>query len=685
VSPDTSSRGTAVSDRGSPPIDRMLGHPIAFVVSAVILFAVFGAPFVSEPDRVAPTKDPAFYTWRTEAFLTEEPVRLLEIEGPNGMFAAGYRMIAPLLGGLLRRIGGVASLSVTTILMVVLPPLISLLLASFVYRRLPDPVLWHAVAFASAGLLLTPPFVGYLDNVLCLFFLATALFFMGGTAYSWQHRAGFTLFLVLAGLTHPTTLAIFCVTLGLFALARFAFGRFDLRRTLRADGWLIACGVTAAVLTLAIWTVGAWGKPVSLGEAALPPPYGSDFFVDRMLLWIKAMRPLLTGPLLVIGLVTLLASGRRVVQDEVGRVGILWLAPLAGLFGFVAGLTYPYYRFFNTTLAWVVLVGIGAGVAMRFFLETARRGGAMWLTALGTIAVAFILGSNLLSGLSISGWTKEKNQWLEPTTKQELDELRAGLAIESRDRPVIFVIDDEPPEPFQVYGFSKLSGNTSRYALPPGQIDRGYLYLGDFDELAEGRPTERGEVTYDRLSVALLEDARAGMEAAEQPPIIVIASAFNVKGANADLATQTDGSLPAVADGSLAETWGEYGIPLVWTVSGTAIYEWTPDGPVGLERSSLPPEDPGEIHIVRVVAAIVLLLIPGAVATWSIFKRDGLAAWLALVPALAAGLLSIAGFVVVTLLREPFTIATAWMTVVLAFVLAMAWHFSPPNRPPATQ
>ena len=47
------------------------------------------------------------------------------------------------------------------------------------------------------------------------------------------------------------------------------------------------------------------------------------------------------------------------MDDELARVSIVWLAPLVGLFGFVGGLTYPYYRFFNTTLAWVLLVGVG--------------------------------------------------------------------------------------------------------------------------------------------------------------------------------------------------------------------------------------------------------------------------------------------------------------------------------------
>src|SRR5918992_4350729 len=94
----------------APPdrIERVLGHPLAFLLTAAILLALFGWTFIANPDRVAPTKDPAYYTWRTEALISEEPATLLGIEGPNGMFAGGYRVAAPVIGGILRPIADVS-------------------------------------------------------------------------------------------------------------------------------------------------------------------------------------------------------------------------------------------------------------------------------------------------------------------------------------------------------------------------------------------------------------------------------------------------------------------------------------------------------------------------------------------------------------------------------------------------
>ena len=34
---------------------------------------------------------------------------------------------------------------------------------------------------------------------------------------------------------------------------------------------------------LACWVIGIWGKPASLAEAALPPPYTAEFFADRLM------------------------------------------------------------------------------------------------------------------------------------------------------------------------------------------------------------------------------------------------------------------------------------------------------------------------------------------------------------------------------------------------------------------
>ena len=624
------------------PLDRVLGHPGAFVATAVILLALFAFPFITDQARVAPTKDPAFYTWRTEALITEEPVRLLEIEGAKGMYAAGYRVAAPILGGLLRHLPGVGQLNVVTFMMVGLPVLISLLLAGFAYRQRRDAILFHSVAFATGGLLLTPPFVGYLDNVLCLFWLAASLFFIEGTRTSWAARIVFGLFLLLAGLTHPTTLAIFCVILGAMAVGRLIYRKFDLRSVIRDDGPMLLSGFAAAVLTVAIWTAGIWGRSVSLSEAALPPPYDSDFFVDRMMLWVKAMTPALNGPLFLIGLVGLLVAGRRAAEDELARVSIVWLAPLAGLFGFVAGLTYPYYRFFNTTLAWVLLVGIGGWMIVRFLPPR--------FAVVGLIAIAVVFGLNFVKGFDLSGWTNPKNQWLPPAARQDLDTLRTELTEVDPDTPVVFVVDDDPSKGFQVYGSSKLAGNISRYGLPEGMIDQGYVYLGDVNNFLEGQPTTVDDnETYNELSPALLEEFEENAE--DREPIVVVAEAFNITGANVDVAAGDAEAPPGVwvlRDG-------------VVTRDGTTTDVVAGGGPAA-----------SATHLVRVLAGLFLLLLPGAIAYRRVLPSGELPEALGLVPALSAALLAISGVIVLAVTRASFSMALAWVTLAVAAAAGFA-------------
>ncbi|HEX2051540.1 MAG TPA: hypothetical protein VHJ34_13050 [Actinomycetota bacterium] len=639
-------------------VDRALGHPVAFAATAAILLALFSWTFVTDADRAAPTKDPAYYTWHTEVLISEAPEDLLNIEGAFEMFAGGYRVTAPVLTGYMRDIADVGSLTTTVVMTVAMPVLIALLLAGFAYRNRPDPLVFHAVAFGSAGLLLTDPFVGYLDNVLCLFFLAAALPFLAPARTSWPARVALAAFLLCAGLTHPTTLAIFCMTLGLAAVVRLVFRRFDLRAVVRDDGPMLLTAFAAALLTLAIWTIGPWGKPASLTEAALPPPYDSDFFLERLLGWIGEMRPVLNAPLFVLGAVGLLWAGKRAVEDEFSRLTLVWLAPLAGIFGFLAGLAYPYYRFLNTTLAWLLLVGLGAYFALRFFVDVSRRGGVYKLALLGVVAIAVVLGTNFTTGYDNVGWTT--SEWISGSQRRDLDALRAALTGTDEERPVVFAIDDEPPVPFQIWGFTKLSGNTSRYGLPPGQIDQAYLYLGDVANLLRGEPTTRGDETYDMLSPALLSEAEEAIERSGRPPIVVVASQFNPKGANVELAR---GEEPPPDGGSGAFEGAD-----VWTLHDGAVQGAGGDASV----SNLRLENPGAGHLLWVLVAFLLLLLPGLVALRFFLPGAGTSDALGLAPAFAAAGLALVGFVVLAVARSPFDDALAWISYALTLLLAAA-------------
>src|SRR5699024_1637253 len=106
-----------------------------------------------------------------------------------------------------------------------------------------------------------------------------------------------------------------------------------------------------------------------------------------------------------------------------------------------------------------------------------------------------------------------------------------------------------------------------------------------------------------RLSRDYLADTHEGVEKAGRPPLIVVARAFNPAGANASLAAgdaELDPSLLAEAEEDTQ----------VWVLRDEAIFQVTPDGPVGLERSGLPEEQPSvAVHIGRVLLGLVVLLL----------------------------------------------------------------------------
>jgi len=655
--------GHSEAPPASTPLRRILGSPAAFIATAVILLALFGGTFISNPDRVAPTKDPAYYTWRTELMTTETPGTLLDTKGPYDYFSSGYRVTAPVAGALMRAIPGVSELHTTVFFMVLLPVLTALLLAGFAYRHRRDPLLWHAVAFLSASLYLTPPFVGYLDNVLCLFFIAASLSFITEARTSWPARVAFGGFLLAAGLTHPTTLVFFGFSLGLMSLTKLVFRKLDLRAVIREDLPMLLTAAVAAAVTFVIWTVGLWGESAPLADAALAPPYDSDFFLNRMGLWIDAMRPLVNGPLFIIGVIGILAAGWRWADEDLARVSILWLAPLAGLFGFVGGLTYPYYRFFNTTLAWLLLVGLGAYFLIRFLISKSTIAAVAGLLVLGVL-----VATNFTTGFRLTGWNNAQGGWINSQTRADLEALEARLAGVDEDTPVIFAMDQDDRGQ-QVWGFTKLSGNTSRYGLPDGMIDQGYMYLGSLANLLQDSPTDpEGEAIeqgscdpeeaeealsgdiYTALSRETLCDVQANAGGA---PIVVVAKAFNASGFNAEVASGTvEGAPNIVGDGQ------------VWAVA---------DGEVttvlGGELPAAEPRDDesSPLHLLRVLFGFLLLLLPGLLA-FRFFVPDGepLPEGLGMVPSLSLLILLLTGTVVVAVARGPFDAWIAWITVLLS-------------------
>jgi uncharacterized membrane protein SirB2 len=131
--------------------------------------------------------------------------------------------------------------------------------------------------------------------------------------------------------------------------------------------------------------------------------------------------------------------------------------------------------------------------------------------------------------------------------------------------------------------------------------------------------------------------------------VIVLASAFNATGANAELASGT-GALPDAPAG--AELW--------------RLHDGRVEGAGrvlgGLESA----EDGGLLHLARVIAGLLLLLVPGALALAWFVPRPSLAEAVGMAPALSSALLVLAGIAVLAVLASPFSSSATWLSVALA-------------------
>src|SRR6266542_6247927 len=89
--------GTGTPER--PETSRgFLASPWVLVASAVAMLLLFGWNFLVHPTLSAPTRDPAWYTWRAELLTAAKPFSVVKEWGPFGMFSGGYRVSTLLTG-----------------------------------------------------------------------------------------------------------------------------------------------------------------------------------------------------------------------------------------------------------------------------------------------------------------------------------------------------------------------------------------------------------------------------------------------------------------------------------------------------------------------------------------------------------------------------------------------------------
>jgi len=403
-----------------PPVAAArLGSWWVLAAATLLMLGVLGWRFVADPSLAAPTRDPAWYTWRANVVMEDDPASVVREWGPGGLFSGGYRVTVPVEGALLQRVVGIDTYSMAKFLMVGVPILTGLALGAGAVRSRKDPVAFLTMLLATVALFLTTPYVGYLDNITVLFLLSLMLAFLGAARTSWGARTALFLIGIAAAFTHPTT----CVLFGATLLAVFGFhfvtSRFRLGEALRSDGPMLISVGLGMLAGLASWVIGIWGSSASLKDAALPPPYTKAFFVDRLLEWIGSMQPVIVVPFiaLAIGSTILLANRRRTAADSFDVAASWWLFPLLGIASVVLGAdaqvsgdpnspVVPYYRFMNATAAPMALVGLGA-FALIWWARTQHdrrsllRGFAL---VAGVVALAWLVNAAALTRPQIGPW-----------------------------------------------------------------------------------------------------------------------------------------------------------------------------------------------------------------------------------------------------------------------------------------
>ncbi len=647
------------------PGRRFLGSPWVVLASAALMLLAFGFVFLKHPTLSPPTRDPAWYTWRAELLAHAQPVSIVREWGPFGMFSGGYRVATPLLGAWLMGVAGVSRFSFSILVMVAVPTLASLALAVFAYRHRRDPLLFLLTFFASGVLFLSIPYVGYMDNVMCLYILALTLPFMAAARTSWGARTALGLLMFLATLTHPTTTAIFVAVLAAGAGLHLLTSRFSFKKTLDADGPMLIASAVGVIFGLAIWKVGLWGVQSPFADAALPPPYPSSVFKAQLGDWLLSLKPLVTGPLvaIAIGFIAVTAvrgRSRREPMDDYRRMSLLWLLPYLGVFGFVAGLTYPYYRFMNTTLAVLLLTGLGAWLVVRFVV---RRN-----VAAGALVALLILGgfgSILASGLT--RWTANtpSSRFMEPGTRVALASVDAYTHVD-RTSPIVFVINYRQDR--KAWGWAKTYSNTARAGLTGNSALRSAIYFGTVEDFLAGRPSTGTDPVYRRVSRGFFHEEQKVLRGFDQPPVVFLVDRFNGSTSNLDVLRSSPtklGSEVAVLSG-----------PGLAAPSPAAVAAGQEAGRRTAFALSHPPGLLSNFgHTVRVVLALVLLLVvPGLIAArW--FQLDDSFSRIALVPGMSLGLTLAAGVIVAGVHRAPFGTADGLATSALAIAAALFLAF----------
>ena len=649
------------------------GRSLAALATIGVIFLAMGWQFINDSSRAVPAFDTAFYQWRVEYLLEEDPGSLIELRGADGALAGGYRVAEPVLGALLRTVGGVDASVPTIFLSIFFRVLAAAGMAAFAWRHRRNWLLFYLTLLSVPALFLLQRFFGYMDNFMTGALLAGALVLLDRMRDSWGARIAVVSFFFLSGMSHPTTLVIFLVSLGAVAVYRMIRDR-SLLSALRSEGLVIATGTVGVILTAAFWLGGLWGPTSSFSDAAVPPPADVDYFVDRSIGVLKNLQPFdqATAPpilvylgvaalagLMLAGLVHLI---RRIARDReyFAEVTVAWTLPLIGMLGFLIGAAYPYFRFFNATLAPLLLAALG----MALFIAGARRIGGQRLAALALVAVIALLGGWWFRGLT--AWNKGST-WLTPEVRTSTAAARGYLEADPEAKAV-FVVDalgtNQVP-----YGAYKEYANAIYAGLDGDQIDRAKLYFGRIEDFQDGVISSTGDDVYDTIASSASEESLPLL--GDPNTVVFMPEVMNSPSSNEEF----------LANCGTSQTCGEIGTSGLFVVQPTEITSLQPlraatDEAIEAAAFEADPRGPlGNLGTTALATGrlALLLLLPG----WFFYRRfreKSFPEALALVPLFSIASVTTVGVFAMAILRQPFSPAIGWASWGIAILVGLFWR-----------
>jgi hypothetical protein len=206
---------------------------------------------------------------------------------------------------------------------------------------------------------------------------------------------------------------------------------------------------------------------------------------------VRRFTPWLTLPLAAIGTLQVHGFTRRFL--------IAWAAftvvgvPLGILTGW-----FPPERVMTFGFALPILAA--QGVTWTWERTEPRR----WLTVSATVVLVLLFAVPALNA------QRAQQPFISPEDLAAAT--LAGRIAETLppDTPLVFVVDD--PDRFVTFTATNVA-NTARAAVPAERADDVYVFVGTLDDLADDRPTVRGEPEYDALSRITLADLPDGQRA----------------------------------------------------------------------------------------------------------------------------------------------------------------------------